>query len=80
MKSHIGSSPLIIACLLLYSGKTYSHQPSPYFNREFPVLGGGNCGDRPPEEKEHSYGPAPYARNTRESSVLVCPMEMEMAR
>ena len=41
----------------------------PYFNREFPVLGGGNSGERPPpqsEEKDHSpYGPRPMMRNMR---------------
>ena len=52
------------------TGKTYSHQEMPYFNREFPVLGGGGSGERMPphmEEKDHpQYGPKqPVMRNTR---------------
>lgn len=51
-------------------GRTYSHQEMPYFNREFPVLGGGNSGERMPpsmEEKDLAqYGPRPVMRNTHE--------------
>lgn len=54
---------------ICFTEKTYSHQEMPYFNREFPVLGGGNSGERPPphmEEKDHSqYGPRPMMRNMR---------------
>lgn len=52
------------------SGRTYSHQEMPYFNREFPVLGVGNSGERMPpnmEEKDFAqYGPRPVIRNTHE--------------
>lgn len=48
----------------------------PYFNREFPVLGGGNSGERMPpsmEEKDHAqYGPRPVMRNTREYLTVFC--------
>ena len=55
--------------MVILAEKTYSHQEMPYFNREFPVLGGGNSGERLPphmEEKDHSqYGPKPMMRNMR---------------
>lgn len=52
-------------------GRSYSHQEMPYFNREFPVLGGGNSGERPPlpseikEQPPTQYGQKQIMRNTR---------------
>lgn len=53
-------------------GRSYSHQEMPYFNREFPVLGGGNSGERPPQPSEikeqppTQYGQKQIMRNTHE--------------
>lgn len=52
-------------------GRSYSHQEMPYFNREFPVLGGGNSGERAPlpseikEQPPTQYGQKQIMRNTR---------------
>lgn len=51
-----------------FLGKTFSHQPTPYFNREFPTLGGPDNGEAKPDGKEN-YGPAPVIRNTRKEIV-----------
>jgi len=57
-------------------GKSYSHQEMPYFNREFPVLGGGNSGERLPPHMEgkdppHAqHGQRPMTRNMRKWECL----------
>lgn len=57
-------------------GKSYSHQEMPYFNREFPVLGGGNSGERLPPHMEgkdppHAqHGQRPMMRNMRKWEYL----------
>lgn len=57
-------------------GRSYSHQEMPYFNREFPVLGGGNSGERLPPHMEGKdpphmqYGQKPMMRNMRKYKIL----------
>ena len=64
--------------MFIVAGKTYSHQEMPYFNREFPVLGGGGSGERMPphmEEKDVAqYGPKQLVmRNTRKCLLSILP-------
>ena len=67
----------MITFLIISVGKSYSHQEMPYFNREFPVLGGGNSGERLPPHMDGKdpplaqHGQRPMMRNMRKWAWLL---------